>query len=178
MDIAIFGSAFNPPHLGHLAAMTWLADRFDTVIAVPSFRHAFGKKMAPFLFRCEALRILLRAAPENIVVSDIESSFYGDEPIYSYDLLCRLSSLYPDARLSLALGSDNIESSVFSRFHRSKDILRDFSVVAIPDFQGFRSTLARAALSSSCGAPSDEAKRLLGEPLAFFCFASSFYSQA
>ena len=45
MNVAIFGSAFDPPTLGHADAVQFLLEtkKFDQVWLVPSFRHAFAK---------------------------------------------------------------------------------------------------------------------------------------
>ena len=47
MKIAVFGSAFNPPSLGHKSVIERLS-HFDKVLLVPSLSHAWGKEMLPF----------------------------------------------------------------------------------------------------------------------------------
>ncbi|HIB77351.1 MAG TPA: hypothetical protein EYO58_06995 [Flavobacteriales bacterium] len=42
--IAVFGSAFNPPHLGHMDVVRQCLSHVDQVLIVPSARHPFGKK--------------------------------------------------------------------------------------------------------------------------------------
>jgi len=43
--VAIFGGAFDPPHLGHVAAAIAVADHVDEVWMVPCYGHLFNKKM-------------------------------------------------------------------------------------------------------------------------------------
>ena len=37
LKIAVFGSAFNPPHMGHADVVTQALAHFDRVILVPNF---------------------------------------------------------------------------------------------------------------------------------------------
>ncbi|MCI0570479.1 MAG: nicotinate-nicotinamide nucleotide adenylyltransferase, partial [Myxococcaceae bacterium] len=60
MEVAILGGSFNPPHVGHLLAAHFVraTQAVDEVWLMPSFRHPFGKALAPFEHRlamCEAL---------------------------------------------------------------------------------------------------------------------------
>ena len=47
--IAVMGSAFNPPSLGHKDVVEQALKQCDQVWLVPAFRHAWGKKMAAYL---------------------------------------------------------------------------------------------------------------------------------
>lgn len=56
-----FGSAFNPPHLGHMQCLQYLVGQpgVAKVLAGPSKAHAYGKDMAPFETRVALTRRLL-----------------------------------------------------------------------------------------------------------------------
>lgn len=41
--IAIIGSAFNPPHLGHKDIIEPSYKDYDEILLIPSYRHVFGK---------------------------------------------------------------------------------------------------------------------------------------
>ena len=62
MRIAVMGSAFNPPTLGHVDVIEQALANADRVWLVPSFRHAWGKEMAPYLDRCAMSQRLTRRA--------------------------------------------------------------------------------------------------------------------
>jgi nicotinate-nucleotide adenylyltransferase len=47
-NIGILGSAFNPPHLGHKDIIEQVYQDFDEILLIPSFCHAFDKKMEPY----------------------------------------------------------------------------------------------------------------------------------
>ncbi|MDF4536048.1 nicotinate-nicotinamide nucleotide adenylyltransferase, partial [Vibrio parahaemolyticus] len=48
--IAVFGSAFNPPTLGHKSIIDSLG-HFDLILLVPSIAHAWGKTMLDYELR-------------------------------------------------------------------------------------------------------------------------------
>ncbi len=57
--IAIFGSAFNPPSLGHKSVIESLS-HFDLVLLEPSIAHAWGKNMLDYQFGANWLMPLSR----------------------------------------------------------------------------------------------------------------------
>lgn len=50
--IAVFGSAFNPPTLGHKSIIDSLG-HFDLILLVPSIAHAWGKTMLDYELRSQ-----------------------------------------------------------------------------------------------------------------------------
>jgi nicotinate-nucleotide adenylyltransferase len=153
--IAVFGSAFNPPHLGHMDVVRQCLPHVDQVLIVPSAQHPFGKKMAAFDLRLKMLRIILQETfnnPDNIIVSRIENTLRHstDKPIYSHTLLCSLLadalSHGQQAEYRLVLGPDNLEEQQWSRFFRHQDITQQFGVLAVKQRLAVRSTPLRALL--------------------------------
>lgn len=56
----IYGGSFNPPHIGHTIACTWLIEALNAyeVHILPTYKHVFGKELAPFMDRimmCDSL---------------------------------------------------------------------------------------------------------------------------
>ena len=150
MNIALFGYAGNPPHLGHLEVIEWLAARYDKVLVSPSASHAFGKKLPDINIRVILSVALLSCtdAP-NVELIEIEEEMaqHTDGPIYSYDVLCELRKQYPNDTIHLAVGPDNAVPEIWQRFHRADDIMRDFGRVIAPDMGAHkRSTQIRAML--------------------------------
>lgn len=146
--LVYFGSAFNPPHVGHIRCMQWLLARPDVtlVLAGPSKAHAFAKNMADFDARCTMTQDLLLhfGLPSNVQVSRIEQDLAKDDkPVYTYDVLVALQALYPDHRIVFGLGPDNVEQ--FSRFYRYQDILDQFELEECPTMGTVRSTDIRNA---------------------------------
>lgn len=147
--LAYFGFAANPPHLGHLDAIAWLSDNVDLVIVSPSAAHAFGKKMQSYENRMRWARELLTTCQlANVVLSNIEeqlaSAHTEQKPVYSYDVLTELKAQYPDYSIKLAVGPDNSDLAVWSKFYKYMEIDAEFGRIVIPEMTGVvRSTYIR-----------------------------------
>lgn len=99
----VFGGSFDPPHLGHVLAATWVLSTqdVDELLVVPTFEHAFGKRLAPFpdrLRMCELAFGRLRGAR----VSRLEARLGGA----SYTIRTLRELAEPGWQLRLMIGSD------------------------------------------------------------------------
>ena len=76
--VAVFGGAFNPPHLAHVFAVTYLLGRedVDKVWLMPTSAHVFGKDMAPLEDRIEMLQDVVASLgwSDRVFVSDFEGT--------------------------------------------------------------------------------------------------------
>ena len=106
--IGIYGGTFNPPHTGHLQAAKQAVETLglDMLLMIPD-RIAPHKEIPAGSptpdQRLEMLRIAL-AGEEKITASDIELRREGVS--YTYLTLEGLRDLYPDAELTLLMGTD------------------------------------------------------------------------
>lgn len=164
--IGVFGSAFNPPTKGHAFVIKEARKSFDRVLAVPSFDHCFGKKMAPFEVRMMLTKGFVSDLNDsNVLVSDIEKAIWKNQPVSSYEVLTALKERYPDDQIHLIIGQDNAEQ--FHRFQNADRIKQEFGVFVVtdagPDYP--RSTDVRKRLSESEsveGAVTESVEALLG----------------
>lgn len=155
--VAVFGSAFNPPHCGHEDVLLQVAQWADAVVVVPNFSHAFGKQMAEYALRLRLVQALVEGlAPERLAgcsvqVSDIEQRMASKQcepaPIYTYDVLVELQKLYPNSELTFVVGPDNADPAVWNRFYRAQEILQQFSIWPAEERLSVRSTAIRAGLA-------------------------------
>ncbi len=76
---ALFGGSFNPPHVGHVLAVTYLlsVEPVDEVRVIPVYRHVFGKALASFEDRLEMCRLAMGWIP-GVVIDDIERELGGE----------------------------------------------------------------------------------------------------
>lgn len=153
--MAVYGAAFNPPHLGHVDVIRQISPLFDDIMLVPSVAHAFGKKMASFETRMKWLELLLKAELPDInhmVISDIEKNRLvtpqHQSPVYSYDLLVALSSQYPFSDLTLIIGPDNAVADTWKKFYRYQDIEKKFAVYVALQRLKIRSTMIRSLMEN------------------------------
>ncbi|MBD1558769.1 nicotinate-nicotinamide nucleotide adenylyltransferase [Vibrio sp. S9_S30] len=146
--IAIFGSAFNPPTLGHKSVIESLT-HFDKVLLVPSYAHAWGKEMVDFGIRCQMVEgFISDIAQSNVELSQIEESLYRpEESVTTYALLEAFQETYPDAELTFVIGPDNFYN--FSKFYRAYEITKRWSVMTCPEKISVRSTLIREKLAQN-----------------------------
>ncbi len=125
MRIVIYGGSFNPPHVSHLLSIQYLlqSSHFDQVWVLPSYQHAFDKKMVSFKDRVEMLRLMLQGM-ERVEICEIESEIEKEikKPIYTYDVLSKLSDRYPQHIFSLSIGADNLTESY--RWHRFEELIK------------------------------------------------------
>lgn len=151
-SIAVFGSAFNPPHRGHFDAVEQALAVFDQVYLVPSYRHAFGKIMASFNDRLAMLGAFMDQHPfpaGTVCISDIERSLAaaGDRPVYSFDVLEALERLHPGSRLTMVIGPDNAEPAQWALFYRGDDIQKRWGCFVTEERIKVRSTMIRECLT-------------------------------
>lgn len=148
-SVAVFGSAFNPPSLGHLSVLERLT-HFDQVLLLPSYTHAWGKKMLDYDVRCELVAAFIEDSQlNNVTLSRIEQKIAnGNDPVTTYAVLDNLQRKMPDANLTFIVGPDNFLN--FSKFYRSDEIMKRWQVLACPETVPIRSTVIRDAIVNSC----------------------------
>jgi nicotinate-nucleotide adenylyltransferase len=154
-SIAVFGSAFNPVHYGHLDVLEQIRNRYDEIWLVPSYCHAFDKRMAPYADRLHMTGLAAQSIEAGdfpqLVVSDLERKLAElkpeGSPIYTFDLLAAIEQQLGDAvELSFVVGPDNARPEVWRKFHRADEILKRWSRIVVEERLPVRSTAIRKAL--------------------------------
>ena len=117
----LFGGAFDPPHLGHLAvaAVALAAGSLERLVVVPCFDHPLGKRMAPWEDRLTMCRLAF-AHLARAEVSAIESEL--PPPSLTLRTVQALAARRPDVRWRLVIGSDPLADR--SQWHHFDDIVR------------------------------------------------------
>jgi nicotinate-nucleotide adenylyltransferase len=145
--IAVFGSAFNPPSLGHKSVIESLT-HFDLVLLVPSVAHAWGKSMLEYTTRCQLVEAFIEDIMlDNVESCDIESHIVEPgKSVTTYQLLEALQTHYPDDTLTFVIGPDNLLN--FGKFYHSEVILDKYSIMSCPEIIKVRSTDIRNRLAN------------------------------
>ena len=109
--VALLGGSFNPPHVAHVLAATWVLSTrpIDEVWLMPVGRHAFGKALIDFTHRAAMTRLSLRPLGGAAKVTEVEDTLPGANR--TIDTLRHLKILHPGHRFSLILGADILHES-------------------------------------------------------------------
>ncbi|MBV1841104.1 nicotinate-nicotinamide nucleotide adenylyltransferase [Photobacterium ganghwense] len=147
-SIAVFGSAFNPPSLGHKSVLERLA-HFDQVLLLPSYHHAWGKQMLDYDARCEMVEAFIEdLGLPNLQLSRLEEEIASESsPVTTFAVLEALELRHPDANLTFVVGPDNFLN--FGKFYKSDEILHRWQILACPETVPVRSTKIREHLINS-----------------------------
>jgi nicotinate-nucleotide adenylyltransferase len=155
-SIAFFGGSFDPPHLAHLMAclVALSTEPIDEVWMAPTFRHAFGKPMAPFADRVAMCERAARPFGGAVVVSRVEeevAAIRGAES-RTYHTLRHLRDREPDLALRLLVGEDILAEK--DAWHRWDDVVAMAPLLVVgragaPDAEGAPARIDLPAVSSS-----------------------------
>ncbi|MDR2572432.1 MAG: nicotinate (nicotinamide) nucleotide adenylyltransferase [Oscillospiraceae bacterium] len=131
MKIGIFGGTFNPPHTGHVQAVSTAAKQhdLDLVIVIPT--GIPPHKKLPFGTPSPEMRFeMTKSAFGNTAlfkVSDIE--IYSNESNYTIDTVTILKREYTDARFFLLVGDDMFNS--LDSWKESKTLLKTVTPILL-----------------------------------------------
>ncbi len=128
--IGVFGSLFNPPHLGHLllcSEAAWQLD-LERVVLVPTARPAHR----PAPVESEAVRysmaVAFAATDPILSVSRVELDRPG--PSYMVDTLRELARRYPLCEIVLLLGGDQL--ATLGTWHEAESLPRLARIAVAP----------------------------------------------
>jgi nicotinate-nucleotide adenylyltransferase len=170
----VYGGSFDPIHYGHVS-MIERAIRLDyDVIVVPAYRHAFGKRSAPFAHRVRMCELALqdRKLQEHARVCQIERKLDQGRrvPVYTYDVLCTLRDRL-QAAPCLLVGPDIADE--WERWYSHDAIDREFGRLCLPMTRAIRSTDIRHRLQA--GEAPDTLRALLPQAVIAYIMAQGLY---
>src|SRR5512142_1877394 len=126
-SIAILGGSFNPPHVAHLMAAYWTLAAQDVaeVWLLPSFRHPFGKSLAPFEDRVRMCELAIRAI-RGAAVCAAEAELANDPLVgKTARTLEHLRAKHPSYDFALVVGADVLpETDKWYRWDRVQELAR------------------------------------------------------
>ena len=133
MRIAVYSGSFNPLHIGHLAILRRLVERFDGVYLVVSpqnpFKDASGNETGEARFKAAVEAIARHPELVGKVVADpIELGM--EPPHYTIRTLRTLKEREPGNEFTLVIGADNLVD--FPHWREHDAILREFGIAVFP----------------------------------------------
>jgi nicotinate-nucleotide adenylyltransferase len=125
--VAILGGSFNPPHVAHLMAAYWTLATQDVreVWLLPSWRHPFGKALAPFEDRVAMCELAARAL-RGVAVCTAERDLAADPLVgKTARTLEHLVAKHPTHDFSLVVGADVLpDTGKWYRWERVTELAR------------------------------------------------------
>lgn len=120
--IGVFGGAFDPPHVAHVALVqAALADfQLDEIRVIPT-GQAWHKSrpLSPAHHRLAMTQLAFAHLP-RVMVDPLETERAG--PSYTVDTLCTLQAQWPGAELFLILGED--QARALPSWHKWQEVLQ------------------------------------------------------
>jgi nicotinate-nucleotide adenylyltransferase len=156
--VALFGGSFNPPHIAHQMACLYLLETqpVDLVRMMPTYKHVFGKELAPFEHRLAMCRLAASPFGDKVEVSDIKRTLGGQSK--THDTLVALGKSEPTTKFRLVVGEDILDES--HKWHRWQDVIALAPPIVIGREGYVGSATAEIRLP---GVSSTEIRRRLGE---------------
>ena len=126
-EIALLGGSFNPPHVAHVMAAWWALATQGVREAwlVPTWRHPFGKELAPWEDRVRMCELAVQQV-RGAHVCEVEASL-SDDPLCGRTArtLEALVAKHPDLRFALLVGADILpETPRWYRWDRVTELAR------------------------------------------------------
>jgi nicotinate-nucleotide adenylyltransferase len=157
-QVALLGGSFNPPHVAHLMVAYWTLATQDVreVWLMPSYRHPFGKDLAPFDDRVRMCELAARGV-RGVAVCTAERDLADDPHVgKTARTLEHLVAKHPEVDFALVVGADILpDTRKWYRWDRVTELARIIEVgregfPAVPNaptFPAISSTDVRARLA-------------------------------
>ncbi len=120
MKIGIYIGSFNPPHKGHIYVVNYLLDNnvVDNVLIIPTGNYWDKNDLVDLTHRINMLKFY----ETDKIKIDTENNGYA----YTYELMRKLSEVYPKDSLYLVIGADNIVH--FDKWKNYQELL-DYNII-------------------------------------------------
>lgn len=127
MKIAVLGSSFDPPHIGHIFIAEQVKQLLgmDEIWLMPNSKHAFDKSLTSTDHRLAMTELIER---DQIKVSILELERGGVS--FTIDTLNQLHELYPNDEFYWIFGSDQLES--FKKYKNWQDLIKKHNLIFFP----------------------------------------------
>jgi nicotinate-nucleotide adenylyltransferase len=105
LEVSVYGGSFDPPHVAHVMAITYLRTVLGMarVVVVPVYAHAFDKELAPYPHRLKMCELAF-ADLRGVEISALEQEL--GPPSWTLRTVQELARRHPDWQLRLAIGAD------------------------------------------------------------------------
>ena len=126
MNIILFPGSFDPIHQGHVNMAKIASESFDAeVIFIPSVISVWKNESTPFIHKAKMVELAIKNYP-RFSMSDYENTL-GEGVHYSIFTIRHFKSLYPNDKLYLLIGEDQVNE--FHRWKEAKEISKLIQII-------------------------------------------------
>lgn len=149
IPVGVFGSAFDPPTLGHKNAIEQSLQFCAQILLVPSVAHAFAKPMTALEHRLAMLELFCKGfSNNNVQIANVETDIQKEKqgPVFTLDVLRKLEENYPRSvyALTFIMGPDNKQQ--WHRFYQHETIEKEYSLLVVEQQISVRSSAVRKTI--------------------------------
>lgn len=134
--IAVFGGAFNPFTRHHFSIAQYLltVGAADEVLVIPAVNHRFkdAKSMAPYKDRINMIKMVIPEQGDvRLLCIDPDKDLPQEDPSFgsTWNLMNKLSEMYPDCALRVVIGADNLKD--FDKWYNSKELVSKYEFLVL-----------------------------------------------
>lgn len=141
----LFGGSFNPPHNGHVYALSQASMvGFSQIWVFPAYQHPYNKRLVSFEDRF-AMCVAAFGHMENVQITDVEKVLTVElnRQIYTYDVVQKLKQ---SGDIYLLLGWDALED--LPKWHNYDQLIKEMTPFPIKR-SSISSTMIRENLSEN-----------------------------
>jgi nicotinate-nucleotide adenylyltransferase len=124
MNIALFGTSADPPTIGHLEILRWIADRFDRGV-VWAADNPFKGQQTPLEHRTQMLRLLVEEL--QLPQVQVQPDLSHPRTLITVE---RAQQRYPEAKLTLVVGGDVARQ--LPQWFRVEELLQKVNLLVVP----------------------------------------------
>lgn len=143
--IAVVGSAFNPPTLGHKDLIEQcLQAGFREIYLVPVYQHPWGKEMADYKTRLKMLTLFVEDLNQpQLKIKAIEDKIKQGKTVYTIELMDYLKTLpsSKNKKLYFVIGPDNAQN--IDKFYQGEQLQKKHALFIANNNIAIRSTIIR-----------------------------------
>lgn len=149
--IGLFGITGNPPHFGHMNALSQVVSWFDEIWVSPVLSHPFNKSgIISYEHRFNMLENLIAeySPSEKIKIKELDRMYSDDtgiSPVYTYALLKWLEIEYPENKFAVIMGEDN--EKYLEKFYMSDKLIEEYKIYFVKENIGMHSTKIRSLIT-------------------------------
>ncbi len=126
MRIALFGGSFDPVHHGHLLLAQDALEQLqlDRLVFIPAAVNPHKLHSVPKADARHRLKMLEAAVAGEEKLSVDPQELYREGPSYTVDTAEAIQAMWPEARLFLLLGEDNLQNlHTWHKIHRLRQLV-------------------------------------------------------